>query len=58
MMNTMSYSYPFRQKALRHRHDTAPLLEQRDQYLNHLLRRGTSTRLGVTLDGKTYFIGK
>jgi integrase/recombinase XerD len=40
----MRYSYPFRQKALRERHDAAPLLEQRDEYLNYLLHRGTSPR--------------
>lgn len=40
----MSYNYPFRQKALRARHDAAPLLEERDEYLNYLLHRGTSSR--------------
>ncbi len=40
----MRYSYPFRQKAHRERHDTAPLLEERDEYLNYLLHGGTSPR--------------
>ena len=31
-------------EALRERHDAAPLLEERDEYLNYLLHRGTSTR--------------
>jgi integrase/recombinase XerD len=41
-LRSMRYNYKFRQKALRERHDAAPLLEQRDEYLNYLLHRGTS----------------
>jgi integrase/recombinase XerD len=40
----MSYKYPFRQRAHHERHLAAPLLEERDEYLNHLLQRGTSAR--------------
>ncbi|WP_161571014.1 tyrosine-type recombinase/integrase [Granulicella sibirica] len=38
----MSYNYPFRQRAHRERHLAAPFLEERNEYLNHLLQRGTS----------------
>ena len=40
--NLMSYNYPFRQRAHRERHLAAPFLEERNEYLNHLLQRGTS----------------
>jgi site-specific recombinase XerD len=39
-----SYKYPFRQKAHHEQHISAPLLAERDEYLNHLLQRGTSRK--------------
>lgn len=50
--NLMTYNYPFRQRAHRERHLAAPLLEERNKYLNHLLQRGTSARRAHTIGRK------